>query len=130
MRLASSARTAPAWDRHLRGLATALRERCVAMVEGLARELPRWRVTAVPRGGVHLWLELPDDVGDIEDRARAHRVAIHAGHGYVASEPPGRFVRLTFGAPADLAEMADGLRRLRLLDSTAPRAQPTRRRRR
>ncbi len=122
--------TAPAWDRHLRGLATALRERCAAMVEGLARELPRWRVTAVPRGGVHLWLELPDDVGDVEDRARAHGVAIHAGHGYFASEAPGRFVRLTFGAPADLAEMADGLRRLRLLDSTAPRAQPTRRRRR
>ena len=112
--------TSPAWDRHLRGLSSALRERCAAMVDGLARELPRWRVTAVPRGGLHLWIELPDDVPDVEDAARAHGVAIHAGHGYFASEAPGRFVRLTFAAPADAAEMTNGLRRLRLLGSPAP----------
>jgi DNA-binding transcriptional MocR family regulator len=111
--------TTPAWDRHLRSLATSLRERCAAMIDGLAHELPRWRVAAVPRGGLHLWVELPDDVAEVEDRARAHGVAIHAGHGYFASETPGRFVRLTFSAPADLAEMTEGLRRLRRLDSTA-----------
>ena len=121
--------TAPAWDRHLRGLATALRERCTAMVEGLSRELPHWRVTAVPRGGVHLWIELPEDVADVEGRARAHGVAIHAGHGYFPSETPGRFVRLTFGAPADLAEMAEGLRLLRRLDASAAAPAPSARRR-
>ena len=120
--------TAPAWDRHLRGLAGALRERCAAMIEGLGRELPHWRVTAVPRGGVHLWVELPDDVADVEGRARAHGVAIHAGHGYFAGETPGRFVRLTFGAPADLAEMAEGLRRLRLVAASTPAPAPSARR--
>ncbi|MEO5822659.1 MAG: PLP-dependent aminotransferase family protein, partial [Vicinamibacteraceae bacterium] len=119
---------APAWERHLRGLATALRERCATMVDRLGRDLPHWRVTAAPRGGLHLWVELPDDVADVEDRGRAHGVAIHAGHGYFAGETPGRFVRLTFGAPADLAEMTEGLRRLRLLDAAAGPLSLTRRR--
>jgi DNA-binding transcriptional MocR family regulator len=119
--------SAPAWDRHLRALATALRERSAAMIEGLGRARPDWRVTAAPAGGLHVWVEVPTSLGDVEGRARAVGVAVHGGDGCFPAETPGNFVRLTFGAPADLAEMAEGLRRLRRLDSAAAPATAPRR---
>ena len=119
--------SAPAWDRHLRALAAALRERCAALIAGLAQERPDWRITARPAGGLHLWLEVPSSLGDVEALARAEGVAVHGGDGCFPAEAPGSFLRLTFGAPADLAEMREGLRRLRRLGSP-PATAPGRRR--
>ncbi len=105
----------PAWDRHVRALATALRERCTALIAGLAREVPEWTLTRRPAGGLHLWVQLPAHQADAADAARAHGVAVSSGRGYFAAEPPGTYVRLGFAATADLAELAEGTRRLRAL---------------
>lgn len=53
-------RSTPAWDRHLRTLATALRDRCATLSATVATELPAWRAAGCPAAGLHLWLELPD----------------------------------------------------------------------
>jgi DNA-binding transcriptional MocR family regulator len=109
--------SSPAWDRHLRALSAALRERCAALVASLTRQVPRWTITRVPEGGAHLWIALPstraDDADAAVDAAQARGVAISSGRGYFASEPSGAFVRLSYGAAADLAELTEGVRRLR-----------------
>lgn len=101
-----------AWDRHLRALATALRERCAALVAGLAREVPEWTLTRPPTGGLHLWIQLPAGHGDAANAAQARGVAVSSGRGYFAAEPPGEYLRLGFAAAADLSELAEGARRL------------------
>ncbi len=67
----------PAWDRHLRGLADraarALRRHDRRPGAGSCRD---WRVTAVPRGGVHLWVELPGR----RRRRRGARPRARRGH--------------------------------------------------
>jgi DNA-binding transcriptional MocR family regulator len=100
----------PAWDRHLRALATALRERCAILAQALARECPEWTLSRLPSGGLHLWALVPRD--DIADAARALGVAVSPGRGYFAAEPPGSVVRLGFAAAAEVAELAEGARRL------------------
>jgi len=102
----------PAWDRHVRTLAGALRERCAALVAGLARAVPEWTVTRLPLGGLHLWIHLPASQADAAELAQAHGVAVSPGRGYFAAEPPGTYLRLGFAAVADLTELAEGTRRL------------------
>ncbi len=105
----------PSWDRHLRGLATALRERCAALAAAIATEIPEWTVTGVPRGGLHLWVRVPGPLqtaAAIVDAARSRDVAISHGGGYFATEPPGAYLRLGFAAAADVAQLAEGARRL------------------
>ena len=105
----------PSWDRHLRGLAAALRERCATLTAAIATEIPEWTVTGVPRGGLHLWVRVPrppQTAAAIVEAARSRDVAISHGGGYFATEPPGAYLRLGFAAAADLAQLQEGARRL------------------
>ncbi|GAA3250482.1 hypothetical protein GCM10020216_083270 [Nonomuraea helvata] len=54
--------SSPTWERHVRTLAAALRERCGALAAAVTRELPDWTLTRVPAGGLHLWVRLPTRV--------------------------------------------------------------------
>ncbi|MGC5012244.1 PLP-dependent aminotransferase family protein [Streptosporangium sp. DT93] len=105
----------PAWDRHVRALGTALRERCAELAAAVARERPDWTVTRIPAGGLHLWVRLPDGADDtaIAGAARRHEVAVGAGRRYFAAEPPAAFLRLGFAAAGDLAELTEAAHRLR-----------------
>ncbi len=104
----------PAWDRHLRALATALRDRCAALADALARELPDWTLTRIPAGGLHLWLRLPPAVADtaVADVARAHGVTVDLGRRYFPAEAPAAYLRLGFAAAAAPAELTEAARRL------------------
>ena len=64
-----------------------------------------------PRGGLHVWGELPDVLDDVEvaERARARRLVVGAGRPYFVSEPPGPRLRLSFSA-ADDAQAVAGVR--------------------
>ncbi|HCT79324.1 MAG TPA: GntR family transcriptional regulator [Micromonosporaceae bacterium] len=104
--------TTPTWDRHLRALSNALRERCAVLASALAREVPDWTVARIPAGGLHLWLRLPPGQTEVAEAARAHGVAVGPGRGYFAAEPPGAYLRLGFAAAADLTELSEGARRL------------------
>jgi DNA-binding transcriptional MocR family regulator len=106
--------SSPSWDRHVRMLATALRQRCAALAAALGRELPDWTITGLPTGGLHLWIRLPAGEDDISvaSAARQDNVAISAGSRYFATEPPAACLRLGFAATNDIAELAEGVRRL------------------
>lgn len=106
--------SAPAWARHVRALSTGLRERCQALAAALARELPDWTITRIPSGGLHLWIQLPAGADDarIAEAARRRGVIVGAGRRYFATEPPVPCLRLGFCAAADVAELAEGVRRL------------------
>jgi len=101
----------PAWSRHLRRLATALRARRDALTAAVARHLQPLGVPlpTPPRGGLHLWLPLPEDHDDVRlsDRAPQHHLTVGAGRPYFVTEPPQPHLRLTFAAlPQDAADAA------------------------
>ncbi|MFG3053357.1 PLP-dependent aminotransferase family protein [Kitasatospora sp. NPDC048239] len=106
----------PAWERHLRALATALRERCTALSGALARELPDLAPAHPPAGGLHLWLRLAPALTDtaLAEAARAHGVCVDAGTGYFPAEAPAAHLRLAFAATAEPGDLAEAARRLAL----------------
>lgn len=105
--------TAPAWTRHRRTLRTALRARREALLGALRRHLPGLVPPVVPRGGLHLWVRLPDGVDDVAlaATAAAEGVVVFPGRPWYAAEPPAPHLRLTYAAaPPDL--MDEAVRRL------------------
>ncbi|MBB6171718.1 DNA-binding transcriptional MocR family regulator [Nocardiopsis mwathae] len=105
----------PAWARHLRAVAAGLTERRRAMATALLRELPGLSAPAVPSGGYHLWLRLPEGADETVFAATALRagVAVAPGRPYFPAEPPAPHIRLSFAGTAGTAEIADGVQRLR-----------------
>ncbi|MFF5079065.1 PLP-dependent aminotransferase family protein [Actinoplanes sp. NPDC000266] len=105
--------TAPSWARHLRTLRTALAARRGALLTALGRHLPSMVPSIVPRGGLHLWVALPDGADDIATTtaAAASGVTVFPGRPWYAAEPPGPYLRLTYAAaPAD--QIDEAVRRL------------------
>ena len=105
--------SAPSWQRHRRAVRAALRQRRDTLVAALARHLPAFAPTWVPRGGFHLWVRLPDGTDDVAlaAAAAAHGVFIFPGRPWYAAEPAAPHLRLTFAA-APLDTLETGIRRL------------------
>ncbi|MBP2404167.1 DNA-binding transcriptional MocR family regulator [Streptomyces syringium] len=104
----------PSWDRHVRSLGAALRERCAVLAAAVARDIPGATLATLPTGGLHLWLRLPPGADDavLTSAARQRGVAVSAGSRYFATEPPAAHLRIGFAATAGLGELAEGARRL------------------
>ena len=103
-------RGAPAWQRHLKRARAALRERAVALVGAVDRELGPGRVRPAT-GGFHVWARLDPGEDDVVLAERAYRagVKVFAGRPWFATEPPAPYLRLTFaGEPPD--RIADAIR--------------------
>ncbi|MCM2576550.1 aminotransferase-like domain-containing protein [Streptomyces meridianus] len=105
----------PAWGRHLRSLAAALRDRREAMVAALLHRVPGLLGPA-PAGGYHLWLRLPDGTDECALAAAALRagVAVTPGGPYFPAEAPAPRLRLSYVSAAGPGPIADGVRRLHL----------------
>lgn len=103
----------PAWERHRRTLRTALRARREALLTALRRHLPALAGQPVPRGGLHLWVRLPEGTDDVAAAAAAaaEGVTVFPGRPWYAAEPPAAHLRLSYAsAPPDL--MDEAVRRL------------------
>ncbi|MEU4389474.1 PLP-dependent aminotransferase family protein [Kribbella sp. NPDC023855] len=102
----------PAWTRHLRVLADALRDRRLVLLKALANTelVPANQ----PRGGYHVWLRLPDGSNDRAIAAAALRrgVAITAGTPYFTAEPPAPHLRLSYVCTTSSAQLEEGVQRL------------------
>ncbi|MGI6877345.1 PLP-dependent aminotransferase family protein [Microbacterium sp. gxy059] len=96
--------TQPGWRTHLRALRPQLAARRDLLVDALREHAPAAHLDAVPRGGLHLWIRLPDDTDlprlarDCEDAG----VVVAVGDDWFPAEPAGRFLRLSYaGARPD-----------------------------
>ena len=91
--------TAAGWSRHLAGVRRVLRERRDALVAAV-RELPGCDLAVVPRGGLHLWLRLPDRCpdADVAEACAARHLAVSPGRAFFAGEPPAPYLRLSYAA--------------------------------
>jgi DNA-binding transcriptional MocR family regulator len=89
----------PAWPRHNRQVRRALGERRDALLGHLGRLIPEIEVAAVPRGGMHLWVRLPDGLDDRDVAAAAHAEGVMVGEGtpWFPAESDHSHLRLTFG---------------------------------
>ncbi|WP_449066592.1 aminotransferase-like domain-containing protein, partial [Planomonospora algeriensis] len=106
----------PAWPRHLTAVTAELAARRDALLAALAARLPAAESHLVPRGGLHLWVRLPQDLDEdaVVEAARREGVLVGPGRVHYPAEPPGPRLRLTHTAVAHLSELAEGIRRLAL----------------
>jgi DNA-binding transcriptional MocR family regulator len=108
--------SSPGWRRHLKALRAGLRERRDALAGAVERSLGPHAIEHVPKGGLHLWLRLPDGTDEPALIAAAARagVIVSGGGPSFAAEPTGPHLRLTFGgAPPDV--LVEGVDRLAAL---------------
>lgn len=93
--------TQPAWRTHLRSLRQQLTSRRDLLVDALREHAPAARIDAVPRGGLNLWLRLPDDTDllQLARKCEARGVIIAAGDDWFPAEPTGRYLRLNYSGP-------------------------------
>lgn len=93
--------TQPAWRTHLQSLRGQLAARRDLLVDALREHAPGTYLDTVPRGGLNLWLRLPDEV-DLTWFTRAceaQGVIVAAGDGWFPAEPTGRYLRLNYAGP-------------------------------
>jgi DNA-binding transcriptional MocR family regulator len=104
----------PGWSRHIVEVGRALRERVRVMVEALEQYAPDLAVPRLPRGGMHMWVTLPDgaDEAAVAAAGREHGVVVGAGRFFFATEPPSKHLRLSFGGAAHHDELRESVRRL------------------
>ncbi|MDE9366594.1 PLP-dependent aminotransferase family protein [Luteipulveratus sp. YIM 133132] len=100
----------PGWATHLRTMRQQLRMRRDLLVASVREHAPHLRVDHVPRGGLNLWVGLPDgtDVSRTVRECEARGLLIAPGEEWFPAEPAGPFVRLNFAAedPGRFAEAA------------------------
>ncbi|NIH79160.1 aminotransferase-like domain-containing protein [Amycolatopsis viridis] len=103
--------TQPAWRGHLRGLRDQLAARRDLLVRAVREHLPYARLESVPRGGLNLWVRLPDTVDPVRlsRECEAAGVALSPGGEWFPAEPPGAYLRLNYSGP-NPAAFADGAR--------------------
>ncbi|WP_457963241.1 PLP-dependent aminotransferase family protein [Arthrobacter sp. D1-29] len=93
--------TQPGWQTHLRSLRHQLQSRRDLLVASVRGHIPQAHLEHVPKGGLNLWLRLPDGT-DLErltlDCERAG-VMIAAGTDWFPAEPAGAFIRLNYSGP-------------------------------
>ncbi len=109
----------PSWRRHMSTVRKTLRVRRDALVEVVRRDLPLASLSLVPKGGLHLWLKLPDEVDEIRlaQELRREGVVVSAGRHWFPAEPPGSFLRVSY-AGAEIDILSEGVSILaRLLDA-------------
>lgn len=93
--------TQPAWRRHLRTLHQQLAARRDLLVDALREHAPSAHVTAVPQGGLNLWVRLPDgtDLARLVRDCEAESVIVAAGDEWFPAEPTGPYLRLNYSGP-------------------------------
>ena len=75
-----------------------LRARRDALVSAVRARLPEVSIPAVPEGGLHLWVELPEGTDDALVAAEAERggAVVSPGRHWFPAEPTGPFLRLSY----------------------------------
>jgi 2-aminoadipate transaminase len=98
-----------------------LRGRRDAMLEALEEHMPEGASWSKPEGGYFVWLDLPDELGDLAARSESVGVTFVPGTDFFADGSGTRSLRLAFSFVSP-QEIADGISTLAGLVRTAPAA--------
>jgi len=99
----------PGWKSHLRRLRSDLRARRDELARLVVAQWGSEALTQVPRGGLNLWVRLPDrvDVRALASRSARAGVILAPGNDWFPTEPTGSFIRLNYsGARIEQFESA------------------------
>lgn len=102
------------FDDHVAGLRLVLKEKCDAICEALAAEFGTAADVTAPKGGIFVWVTLPEEVDTMKlfHAALADGVAINPGAEWSADPAAGRHkLRLCFGHPS-VADIRAGVAKL------------------
>ncbi len=90
--------TQPGWRTHLRGFRDLLRVRRDLLLASLREHAPDAHVEVVPRGGLNLWVRLPDgtDVDRVVRDCELRGLVVAPGIEWFPAEPSGPYVRLNY----------------------------------
>ncbi|MFC0457523.1 PLP-dependent aminotransferase family protein [Arthrobacter liuii] len=93
--------TQPGWQTHLRGLRQQLRSRRDLLADSLTQHAPLAHITAIPPGGLNLWVRLPDttDLPSFTRECESNNVLVAPGGEWFPAEPTGPFIRLNYSGP-------------------------------
>ncbi|MDQ0117851.1 DNA-binding transcriptional MocR family regulator [Pseudarthrobacter defluvii] len=93
--------TQPGWQTHLRSLRQQLQARRDLLATSIREHVPQAHLDNLPRGGLNLWLRLPDttDLPRLVRDCGDAGVIIAAGTGWFPAEPAGAFIRLNYSGP-------------------------------
>jgi DNA-binding transcriptional MocR family regulator len=93
--------TQPGWHTQLRGLRQQLRSRRDLLVDSLTQHAPLAHITAIPPGGLNLWVRLPDttDLPSFTRECESNNVLVAPGNEWFPAEPTGPFIRLNYSGP-------------------------------
>ena len=105
--------TSPGWPKHLRRVCRALLLRRDALVAAIRELLPSLELPVLPRGGLHLWVRLPNQIDEAQlaQRAQHAGVILSRGRSWFPADAPGPHLRLTYAA-TDPDAIREGVRRL------------------
>jgi DNA-binding transcriptional MocR family regulator len=93
--------TQPAWRTHLRSVGHQLAARRDLLAGALREHVPAGHLEAVPRGGLNLWLRLPDtaDLPRLVRDCETAGVVVASGNEWFPAEPTGVYLRLNYSGP-------------------------------
>ena len=102
------------FDAHVATLLETLKRKCEAMMDAVSREFGTTVEVTAPKGGIFLWVTLPEsvDTSALAQAALAEGVAINPGAEWSADPETGRHrMRLCFGHPS-VENIREGVARL------------------
>ncbi|MEK9707859.1 MAG: PLP-dependent aminotransferase family protein, partial [Alphaproteobacteria bacterium] len=102
------------FDTHVAKLQGILKEKCDTIMEALNAEFGTTAEYRVPKGGIFIWVTLPDiiDTSKLAVVAASEGVALNPGAEWTADPETGRHsLRLCFGNPT-LDELRNGVAKL------------------
>ncbi len=102
------------FDQHVADLSEVLRDKCQTMADALAEQFGASAEFTMPKGGIFIWVTMPDSVNTTElaQIAQAEGVAINPGAEWVADSAKGtQRMRLCFANPSK-QEIREGIKAL------------------
>ncbi|MBV9311615.1 MAG: PLP-dependent aminotransferase family protein [Solirubrobacterales bacterium] len=101
------------WQQYVHSLVEIYRRRRDVMLDALAEHFPREAYWTHPRGGLFIWVTLPDyiDTTDLLARALQERVAFVPGRAAYVDGRGGSSMRLNFSG-VNVEEIREGVRRI------------------
>lgn len=93
--------TQPAWRTHLQALRHQLSDRRDLLIRSLLDHVPQAHLDTVPKGGLNLWLQLPEtpDLGRVVHDCETRGVIVAGGDDWFPAEPAGQYLRLNYSGP-------------------------------